>query len=92
MQSMQNAQPNTIAHEAKASSSVRGSKVHLLRNTLAEIDAHMEQELARLGRSQADEELKDFIREDILAKHRERRQPYVAALEALQKAHRPSPA
>ena len=58
--------------------------VHTLRN----IDVQQDAELERLETSSTDEELKNYIRGKLLARHRERREPYVELLSELRK-HQP---
>ena len=58
--------------------------VHTLRN----IDFQHDAELERLEPSSTDEELKNYIRGKLLARHRERREPYVELLSELRK-HQP---
>ena len=55
--------------------------VHTLRN----IDFQQDAELERLETSSTDEELKNYIRGKLLARHRERREPYVELLTELRK-------
>jgi hypothetical protein len=54
-------------------------------NTLRNIDLQHDAELQQLENSSADEELKNDIRGKLLAKHRERREPYVELLTELRK-------
>jgi hypothetical protein len=54
-----------------------------LLRTLANLDFQHEDELDKLERSATDEELKKYIKEKILARHRERREPYVDLLAEL---------
>ncbi|HYP12330.1 MAG TPA: hypothetical protein VEQ63_00275 [Bryobacteraceae bacterium] len=54
-------------------------------NTLRNIDLQHDAELQQLENSSADEELKNDIRGKLLAKHRERRGPYVDLLTELRK-------
>lgn len=60
--------------------------VHTLRN----IDFQHEAELERLEPSSTDEELKNYIRGKLLARHRERREPYVELLSELRKHQCPA--
>jgi hypothetical protein len=59
-------------------------KIMLIQDALAAIDRRNEHELSKLEQSGADEDLKDFIKNDILSKHNDRRLPYVKALEGCQ--------
>ena len=54
-------------------------------NTLKNMDLQHEAELQQLENSSTDEELKNDIRGKLLAKHRERREPYVELLTELRK-------
>jgi hypothetical protein len=54
-------------------------------NTLKNIDLQHDAELAQLENSSTDDELKNDIRGKLLAKHRERREPYVELLTELRK-------
>ena len=54
-------------------------------NTLRNIDLQHDAELQQLENSSTDEELKNDIRGKLLAKHRERREPYVELLTELRK-------
>ena len=53
--------------------------------TLKNIDLQYDSELQQLENSGTDEELKNDIRGKLLAKHRERREPYVELLAELRK-------
>jgi hypothetical protein len=53
--------------------------------TLKSIDLQHDAELQQLENSGTDEELKNEIRGKLLAKHRERREPYVELLTELRK-------
>ncbi len=53
--------------------------------TLKNIDLQHDAELQQLENSATDEELKNDIRGKLLAKHRERREPYVELLAELRK-------
>jgi hypothetical protein len=53
--------------------------------TLKNIDVQHEMELQQLENSSTDDELKNDIRSKLLAKHRERREPYVELLTELRK-------
>ncbi len=63
------------------------SKLHYLLDALASMDARIEAELAWLEKSSAEEDLKDFIRQDILSRHSERRMPLANAVEELKQRH-----
>ena len=54
-------------------------------NTLKNIDLQHDAELAQLENSSTADELKNDIRGKLLAKHRERREPYVELLTELRK-------
>jgi hypothetical protein len=58
--------------------------LHTLRNIYVQQDAELEQ----LETSSTDEELKNYIRGKLLARHHERREPYVELLSELRK-HQP---
>ena len=66
------------------------TKLHYILDTLACMDSRTEQEIDRVSQSAADEDLKDFIKHDILSRHAERRLPLAAALEELRQTHRPT--
>ena len=53
--------------------------------TLKSLDIQHDAELEQLEKSGIDEELKNDIRAKLLAKHRERREPYVELLTELRK-------
>ena len=61
------------------------SMMQELLRTLANIDFQHEDELNKLKRSTTDEELKKYIKEKLLERHRERREPYVNLLAELRK-------
>jgi hypothetical protein len=61
------------------------SMMQELLRTLANIDCQHEDELHKLKRSTTDEELKKYIKEKLLERHRERREPYVSLLTELRK-------
>ncbi len=61
--------------------SMMGEVLH----TLGTIDFHHDAELARLEKSSTDEELKNYIKRKLLARHREKRVPYVELLTELRK-------
>jgi hypothetical protein len=54
-------------------------------HTLKSIDLRHDAELAQLENSNTDDELKNDIRGKLLARHRERREPYVELLTELRK-------
>jgi hypothetical protein len=54
-------------------------------HTLGNIDFQHDAELDQLEQSRTDEELKNYIRGKLLARHRERREPYVELLTELRK-------
>ena len=54
-------------------------------DTLKNIDLQHDAELQQLENSSTDDELKNDIRGKLLAKHRERREPYVELLTELRK-------
>ncbi len=59
--------------------------------TLSRIDADHNLRLHEVERSEAEEELKEYVRRKLTAAHRERREPYVNRLEELrQQQHRQS--
>jgi hypothetical protein len=67
--------------ELGAMSNLSGEKVKIIQAALTAIDSRHERELSKLEQSGADEDLKDFIKNDILSKHNEMRLRYVKALE-----------
>jgi len=72
------------------SSDIQVMMQELLR-TLANIDFQHEIEMEKLKQSATDEELKKYIKEKLLARHRERREPYINLLAELrQHQHRMS--
>jgi hypothetical protein len=54
------------------------------------MDRRTAQELERLDGSTAEEDLKEFVRQDILARHQERRLPLQEAAEELRALYRAS--
>jgi hypothetical protein len=56
-------------------------------HTLGNIDSQNDAELEQLEKSRTDEELKNYIKGKLLARHRERRDPYVELLAELRKHH-----
>ena len=56
--------------------------------TLRHLDGQHDAELDKLERSRMQAELKRHIRSRLVAKHRERREPYVALLAELHRQHR----
>jgi len=79
---------------ANAYTSAPGStpeqKLHYLLNALESMDRRAAQDLDRLDSSSAEEDLKEFIRQDILARHQERRLPLLDSAEELRALYRAS--
>jgi hypothetical protein len=73
--------PSMLASETEA-------RLHNLLDALECMDARTARELESLDRSGAEEELKEFVRQDILSRHRERRLPLQEAAEELRVQHR----
>jgi hypothetical protein len=65
-------------------------KLHHLLNVLECMDHRTALDLDRLDQSGADEDLKDFVRRDIIARHKERRLPLEEAAEELRTQYRAS--
>lgn len=65
-------------------------KILWVARTLTNIELQCEAELVRLEQSQINEEQRRFIREQLLSKFRERREPYVSLLEELRSRYRQS--
>ena len=65
-------------------------KLHYLLNVLECIDRKTALDLDRLDQSRADEDLKEFVKLDILARLRERRLPLQEAAEELRTQYRAS--
>ena len=61
------------------------SMISEILDTLRNIDLQHDAELQQLENSSTDDELKNDIRGKLLAKHRERREPYVELLTELRK-------
>jgi hypothetical protein len=66
------------------------AKLHYLLNALENMDQKIALELERVNMSPADEELKDFVRQDILTHHEASRLPLVQAVEDLRAQYRVS--
>jgi len=64
--------------------------LHYLLDALECMDRRTAQELERLDRSSAEEDLKEFVRQDILARHQARRLPLQEAAEELRALYRVS--
>jgi hypothetical protein len=60
-----------------------GAEMEQIAFILNSIDARHDVEMQALEQSPAEDDLKEFIREDMQARHRTRRAPYAALLEAL---------
>ncbi len=60
-----------------------GSEIQQITFILNSIDARHDVEMKALEQSSAEEDLKEFIREDMQARHRSRRAPYAELLETL---------
>ena len=65
-------------------------KLHYLLDALASMDKRTAQDLERLDRSSAEEDLKEFVRQDILARHQVRRMPLQESAEELRALYRAS--
>jgi hypothetical protein len=65
-------------------------KLHYLLDALDCMDARIAQQLELLSQSDAEEDLKEAIRQDIVSHHEERRGPIAAAVEELRERHRAS--
>jgi hypothetical protein len=78
---------NVEASDVRLLSKKTEEKVHCLIGALASMDARIELELSKLEQSAADEGLKEFIKQDTLARHSERRLPYVHMLMELKDQH-----
>jgi len=57
--------------------------LHTLLNALECMDTRTARELEWLGRSSAEEDLKEFVRQSIISRHQERRLPLQKAAEEL---------
>ena len=64
------------------------AKLHNLLDALECMDARTARELELLNKSGAEEDLKEFVRQDILSRHQERRLPLQEAAEELRVQHR----
>ncbi len=73
--------PSIFAPETEA-------RLHNLLDALECMDARTARELELLDKSAAEEDLKEFVRQDILSRHQERRLPLQAAAEELRVQHR----
>ncbi len=65
-------------------------KLHYLLNVLECLDKRAALELERIDQSRAEEDLKDFIKQDILSRHQAKRLPFVTAAEELRAQYRAS--
>jgi hypothetical protein len=65
-------------------------KLHYLLNALESMDRRVAHDLERLDSSSAEEELKEFVRQDILARHQARRLPLLDSAEELRALYRAS--
>jgi hypothetical protein len=74
----------TNEHMGMYSNELQSMMQDLLR-TLANIDLEYNSELERLDRSATDDELKQYIKDKIRARHRERREPYVNLLSEIRR-------
>lgn len=70
-------------------SSDRGGDTRLALQILDGIDVQHGRELTALEQSGAEEDLKEFIRSDIVARYHERRAPFVRFLEERQQPEKP---
>jgi len=75
------ASPSVLEPEIEA-------KLHNLLDALECMDARTARELELLAKSCAEEDLKEFIRQDILSRHNERRLPLQEAAEELRAENR----
>ncbi|MDP8919563.1 MAG: hypothetical protein M3O00_11855 [Pseudomonadota bacterium] len=75
------AYPSMLAPEIEA-------RLHNLLDALECMDARTARELELLDKSGAEEDLKEFVRQDILSRHQERRLPLQEAAEELRVQHR----
>ncbi|KLK93668.1 hypothetical protein AA309_07375 [Microvirga vignae] len=64
------------------------TRLHTLLDALECMNARTARELEVLDRSGAEEDLKEFVRQDILSRHQERRLPLQNAVEELRAQHR----
>ena len=67
-----------------------GSRARQILHILDSIDAQHDLALLDIEQSCADEDLKLFIKEDMVARHQDRREPYAKLLEELRQQHRAS--
>jgi hypothetical protein len=65
-------------------------KLHYILDALESMDRRTAQELERLDDSGAEEDLKEFIKKDILARHQARRLPLQESAEELRALYRAS--
>jgi len=65
-------------------------KILWVSRTLTNIDFEYAEELLKLERSQLHKDLKASVRDVIISKYRERRQPYADLLKDLRQQHRQS--
>jgi hypothetical protein len=77
------AYPSILASKSEAT-------LHHLLDALESMDRRTAQELERLDGSTAEEDLKEFVRQDILTRHQERRLPLQEAAEELRALYRAS--
>ena len=77
------AYPSILASKSKAT-------LHYLLDALESMDRRTAQELERLNSSGAEEDLKEFVRQDILARHHARRLPLQESAEELRALYRAS--
>jgi len=81
----------SLSKQDRAHSLTNDSMMREVLHTLRNIDFQHDAELGRLELSSMDEELKNYIKGKLLARYRERREPYVELLAELRKyQHRPS--
>ncbi|PVE24873.1 hypothetical protein DC522_08090 [Microvirga sp. KLBC 81] len=91
MEHMLKSETRTIADTYPALlSSETQAKLDYLLDALENMDQRIALELERVKMSPADEELKDFVRQDILANHEASRLPLVQAVEDLRAQYRVS--
>lgn len=82
-EAMADAHPSILASTSEA-------RLHYLLNALESMDRRTTHDLERLESSGAEEDLKEFVRQDILARHQERRLPLQEAAEELRAVYRAS--
>lgn len=74
------------SHQAHATSAAEGSiEIRQVVLILDSIDVQHGQELLALEQSGAEEDLKNFIKDDLVARYRNRRAPYAKFLEELRR-------